>query len=92
MREDLEVVEDAESLARLLGGALDQRRAEEREGRLRVMRESRVTVARVVPVDEVTRLAAGLNRLDRRPDGPPVEVVFVDRWAAAAVMGRGDAF
>lgn len=93
MREDLEVM-DCESLARLLGGSLNKREAEARESRLRVMQESPAVVARVAPVDEITALAAALNRLDRssgrRPRGP--EVVFADRWAAAAVMGRGDAF
>lgn len=83
MREGLETVDD-ELLARLLGGALDQRAAGAREDRLRVMRESRSTVARLAPADDMTALAAGLNLLGRPAD----EVVFVDRWAAAATMGR----
>lgn len=90
MREDLETV-DAELLTRLLGGALDQRAAAGRENRLRVMRESWSTVARLAPADDMTALAAGLNLL-RRGSGPVDDVVFVDRWAAAAVMGRGDGF
>jgi hypothetical protein len=37
----------------------------------------------------MTALAAGLNLLGRGADGAPVDdVVFVDRWAAAAAMGR----
>lgn len=92
MREDLETV-DAELLARLLGGALDQRAAAGREDRLRVMRESRSTVARLAPADDVTALAAGLNLLGRGQDGGLVDdVVFVDRWAAAATMGRAAGF
>ncbi|WP_335983165.1 hypothetical protein [Streptomyces sp. CA2R106] len=92
MREGLEVVDD-ELLAQLIGGTLDQRAAAGHEDRLRVMRESRSTVARVAPADDVTALAAGLNLLGRGPDGGPVDdVVFVDRWAAAAAMGRGGGF
>ncbi|WP_327072045.1 hypothetical protein [Kitasatospora sp. NBC_01302] len=90
MRESLETVDGAESLALLLDKALRQRRAQHHTSRLRVMRESCLTVARVAPVDEVTALAAGLNRLDRTPEDS--EVVFTDRWAAAALMGRADAF
>lgn len=90
MRESLETV-DADWLAQLLGGALDQRAAGDRADRLRVMRESAATVARLAPVDEVTALLAGLNLLERGPDAVE-EVVFVDRWAAAAVMGRADGF
>jgi cytochrome c5 len=113
MREGLEVAQDADSLARLLGGALDWRRAQARESRLRVMQESGATVARVAPVDEITALAAGLNRFSRAVEEveregvacfddckvchaevteQAPEVVFADRWAAASVMGRGDAF
>lgn len=92
MREELEVVND-ELLAQLLGSAFEQRGAANRENRLRVMRESRSTVARAATADDMTALAAGLNLLGRGPDGGPVDdVVFVDRWAAAAAMGRGDGF
>lgn len=92
MREGLEVV-DGELLARLLGSALDQRAAASRADRLRVMRESRSTVARVAPTDDMTALAACLNRLDRGPDGGLMDdVVFVDRWAAASAMERRGGF
>jgi hypothetical protein len=92
MRNGLETV-DADLLARLLGGALNQRAETARADRLRVMRENTSTLARLAPADEMTALAAGLNRLGRDADGHSADdVVFIDRWAAATTMERASGF
>jgi len=76
------------SLADLLRGALGVRREEARRGLVQVFATHPATVARVSPLDDLGKIAAGLNRLEREADAS--DVVYVDRWAAAVLTGRAE--